>query len=292
MKQRKETRIESAFNVETIISIHHGLKLQERPSSRPVWDQNGVVYDYWQLYFLEEGTYTCQIEGCQPSPLKKGQLLICEPRKVRFSFDHADAVVGIINIRCGSPKLKQMKNRIFTLGCEELDTIYRILDTGKAIFQRLPEDAPFIGQQPQEGTADYQLQLLKNSIELLLIRLYSQFEQHASQRIPLNQQNYYEAKFSMIKDYMKAHLQENLTVSDICRATGFSASTVKRIFESQTDCGAIHFFLKLKIEEAKRLLRETELTVTEISEMLGFSNVHYFSRLFKRFTGISPTRYT
>jgi len=292
VKQRKETKIESAFNIDALISFHRGMKLREHPATGPYRMENGVVYDYWQLVFLEEGHYTCRIEGCSPESMEERQILICEPRKIRFTYEHSDAVIGIINIRCGSPCLKQIKNRIFTLKGIELDTMHQILDTGTSIFCKLPEDSPFAGQQPLTDTADYQLQLLKNRIEFLLIHLYAQLKEDDTQSIPLRRQNYYEAKFTQIKDYMNAHLCENLTVSDICRATGFSPSTVKRIFENQTDCGVIHFFLTLKIREAKRLLRETELTVTEISEQLGFSSIHYFSRLFKKFTGCSPTYYT
>lgn len=292
MKQRKETKIESAFNIEALISFHRGMKLQQHSTTGPYKKETGVVYDYWQLVFLEEGRYTCRIEGCRPESLEKGQILVCEPRKIRFSYEHNDAVLGIINIRCGSPCLKQIKNRIFTLTDTELETIYRILEMGTSIFHKLPEESLFAGQQPLVGTTDYQLQILKNHIELLLIHLYAQFSQNGGKAIPLNRQNYYDAKFAMIKAYMKAHLHENLSMADICRATGFSVSTVKRIFENQTDCGAVHFFLKLKINEAKRLFTETELTVTEVAEQLGFSSVHYFSRLFKKFTGCSPKGYT
>ena len=286
MKQKYETRIEPAFLVESIISIHHGLHLQPNKGALP--GDNGVVYDFWQLFFLESGSYTCQIEGCLPSPMVAGQLLICEPRKVRYSFENTDAVVGIINIRCGSPKLKQLKNRIFTLEGEALTSIYKLLDMGKEVFQKIPEDSHLTGQQPVSGTTDCQLQLFKNHIELLLIGLYAHFETEGTLLPP---QKHYEVKFTQILEYMKAHIHEPLTIADICRGTGFSPRTVKRVFESQTDCGALHYFLKLKIGEAKSLLYETDLAVTEISDKLGFSSVHYFSRVFKNFTGISPTAY-
>lgn len=289
MKQRKETKVEPAFAVDALISFHRGMKLQ--PAADPHREESGVVYDYWQLVFLESGSYTCRIEGCLPESMEKGQLLVCEPRKIRFSYEHSDAILGIINIRCGSPCLKRIKNRIFTLAGPELETVYRILEMGTAIFRKIPEDGLFLGQEPAVGTADYQLQILKNHIELLLLLLYAQFSQNGGKAIPPNRQNHYDAKFTRIKACMRSHLHEALTLEDICRATGFSRSTVKRVFESQTDCGAVHYFLKLKIEEAKRLFRETELTVTEVSDTLGFSSVHYFSRLFKKFTGHSPTGY-
>ena len=48
---------------------------------------------------------------------------------------------------------------------------------------------------------------------------------------------------------------------------------------------------KLKIDKAKQLISEDIYTVTEISEILGYSTIHYFSRHFKRITGMSPSQY-
>ena len=290
MKQRIETKMGSAFDVETLISIHHGYRLHQRlPETTD--HGSGVKYDFWELLYMEEGEYTCQIEGDNPVLLRQGQLLICEPGKIRFSYESKTAVASFINIRCASPKLKRMKNRIFTLSEEEREMACYILTKGTEIFKRVPENEIYAGQQPLAGTADYQLQVFKNRIELLLISLYEHCDWGGKAFAPQNQMNYYEQQMAIIVDYMKAHLGENISVEDICTYTGFSVSTIKRIFHRQVQCGAIHYFLKLKINESIRLLNETELTITQISEMLGFSSVHYFSKIFKRFMGVSPRRY-
>ena len=111
MKQRKETKVDAVFNVESLISILRGLKMQEHKPESSIYGDNGVCYDFWQLLYVENGTYTCQIEGCSPSPICRGQLLICEPKKIRFSWQVTDTVVSFINIRCTAPQLRQMKNR-------------------------------------------------------------------------------------------------------------------------------------------------------------------------------------
>ena len=51
------------------------------------------------------------------------------------------------------------------------------------------------------------------------------------------------------------------------------------------------YFISLKIKEAKRLLRETDLTVTQISASLAFDNPNYFSKTFKRVSGYTPLQY-
>ena len=289
MKRIQETRVENAFQVETIVSLLPGRRLKKLRA--PGRLEDGVVYEFWQLFLLESGQYTCQIEDCEPGLMRPKQLLICEPRKIRYSLANNEAVASIINIRCASPLLKQMKNRIFSLDGPELDMVRQILDMGSTVFQWLPEDAPLAGQEPLPGTTDWQLQLLKNQIELLLIRLYDRFCREQPATLSGKRENSYEAKFSRVRQFLREHLGERLTLADICRETGFSGSTLKRIFESQAECGVIHYFLTMKITEAKRLLGDTDMTVTEIAEALGFSSVHYFSRIFKQFTGRNPNSF-
>jgi len=292
MKQRKETFLEEAFTVQTIISVYHGLELQHQQVNGVQEETNGVMYDFWQLFYMEQGSYCFRIEGCAPQQLHAGELLICEPRKSRFSYSHDGGVVGIINIRCNSPKMQSLKNRLFHLSAENQKLICKILESGISIFQAVPHEAPFFGQQPMRGTRDCQLQMLKNRIELLLISLFDNSAAEAELRqLPLFSEGQHERKAAVVVDYMKAHLHEALSVEDVCGATGIPVSTLKRIFHRNYGCGVIHYFLNLKIREACRLLLETDLRITEISERLGFSSIHYFSKIFKRFVGEAPSQY-
>ncbi|HHV45197.1 MAG TPA: helix-turn-helix transcriptional regulator [Firmicutes bacterium] len=68
-------------------------------------------------------------------------------------------------------------------------------------------------------------------------------------------------------------------------------STLKQAFREYTGKPIIQYHNEKRIEEAKRLIREEKHTITAIAEKLGFSSVHYFSRCFKKCTGLSPTAY-
>ena len=58
-----------------------------------------------------------------------------------------------------------------------------------------------------------------------------------------------------------------------------------------TGMGAVHYFQVLRMKEAKRLIRESDLSITGIAEKLGFSGIHHFSRVFRKVTGMTPTQY-
>ena len=63
------------------------------------------------------------------------------------------------------------------------------------------------------------------------------------------------------------------------------------MFRDQHQCGVIEFFSRMKIELAKQLIRENQMNFTQISDFLGYSSIHYFSRQFKKISGMTPSEY-
>ena len=71
----------------------------------------------------------------------------------------------------------------------------------------------------------------------------------------------------------------------------FSKSYLKKLFKNATGYSIMDYYTHLKIERAKILIKSGEMSVSEIAELLGYSSIHYFSRVFKKKTGLSPTEY-
>lgn len=63
------------------------------------------------------------------------------------------------------------------------------------------------------------------------------------------------------------------------------------MFREAHNCGAIDFFLHMKLDAAKQMIRDQQLNFTQIADRLGYSSIHYFSKQFKRFNGMSPSEY-
>ena len=83
----------------------------------------------------------------------------------------------------------------------------------------------------------------------------------------------------------------NSLIEDICRKTAYSKAYLFRIFKAKTGKTIMRCFVEMKIKEAKQLLRENELSVREISERLAFSTPDYFTKTFKKVTGLTPLAY-
>ena len=68
-------------------------------------------------------------------------------------------------------------------------------------------------------------------------------------------------------------------------------SQLSKIFKDTTGKSIIEYYNNLKIAESKKLIREEQFSISEISDMLGYSSIHIFSRAFKKAVGFSPTAY-
>ena len=87
------------------------------------------------------------------------------------------------------------------------------------------------------------------------------------------------------------HARDWITLEEIAQRLNYSPSRIKRTFALFSDIGIHKYLLKLKITEAIRML-DSDLPCSEVSRALGFENQNYFSTVFKRETGVPPSRYT
>ena len=94
-----------------------------------------------------------------------------------------------------------------------------------------------------------------------------------------------------VERYLHAHLSEKISLSDIAQETFFSVSRLEEIFKRETGASIVEYLLKERIRRAKRLLTEGALSLTETAKEVGFDDYNYFSRTFKKRTGISPLAY-
>lgn len=92
-------------------------------------------------------------------------------------------------------------------------------------------------------------------------------------------------------EYMKANYIEKLTIEDISQAVYLSPCYLSKIFKQGLGCTIMEFLTKIRIEEAKRLLRNPEYNVMQVAHKIGFDDPSYFTKVFKRNEGVTPSQY-
>ncbi|MCM1057333.1 MAG: response regulator [Firmicutes bacterium] len=95
-----------------------------------------------------------------------------------------------------------------------------------------------------------------------------------------------------VKKYINSHVSERLSLNETAAVFGISPNYLSQLFGKYNDMGFSEYINTCKINEAKRLLDEGSLKVYEVADMLGFESSFYFSKVFKKLEGISPSDYT
>ncbi|MGL5978833.1 MAG: response regulator transcription factor [Erysipelotrichaceae bacterium] len=94
-----------------------------------------------------------------------------------------------------------------------------------------------------------------------------------------------------IQEYVKSHYQEDLSLTKVAQAIGYSETYVSHLFSRECNETLVEYICRIRIERAAHLLRETDLKVYEVADRVGFLSVEHFSRSFKKLTGQSPSQY-
>lgn len=97
--------------------------------------------------------------------------------------------------------------------------------------------------------------------------------------------------YSDIVDYIQLHIAENIRVSDIASRFGYNAKYLSHIFCKITGATLKQFVLNQKIDSANFMLTDTNKSIADIAQSLGFDDSHNFSRAYKRVMGLSPSEY-
>ncbi|SFM13508.1 AraC family transcriptional regulator [Marinobacter zhejiangensis] len=94
-----------------------------------------------------------------------------------------------------------------------------------------------------------------------------------------------------IHNFMREHLEERITLEQLAELVGLSAAHFATRYRAQTGTTPIQHFLHLKVERACQLLDTSNQSFAQISASLGYDDAYYFSRLFKKVMGQSPSHY-
>ncbi len=275
----------SAFCLEKIITLFSIDSFSQYASA---YGTKGESHDFPEFQYVKQGRRELTLDGV-PCSLKEGQLVIIAPNCFHYGPTVYDASLGIGSFEIRADHIDALYNRVMTLNAGQRRLITEVIEDGNAIFRNVQRNGGFVGKSPDRAAADYELQVIKNKLELLLIELYQTYV--ASPQQGNNRENYHVRQFQQLTGYLEDHIQETLSLDQFSADVGMSVSKIKRLFQENCQLAPMAYFNSLKIEEAKRLIRVTTLNFSQIAGNLGFDSVHYFSRVFKRYTALTPSEY-
>ncbi|MDO4938848.1 MAG: AraC family transcriptional regulator [Lachnospiraceae bacterium] len=260
----------------------------------PKFEGFGESHNFWELVYCDKGEVLVQAAD-NHRILKAGEMVFHCPNEwhdLRCSGSKpADAI--ILAFTCESPYMSMFEQKVLFLGPREKECLRSIVEESEASYAYFDIDPPYVNLSRKDNAPFASDQVIKSQLELLLIYIARGNQEMLTSpyEISTNIMHQHERLAEEAKEYMQMHLNEKVSLKDIASSLGISISLLKRVFREQSGSSVISYLTNMKISEAKRLIRSNAMNFTQISESLGYDNIHYFSSQFKKQTGMTPTEY-
>ena len=93
------------------------------------------------------------------------------------------------------------------------------------------------------------------------------------------------------KDYIRQNFQKDLTLDEVSKIVDISPYYFSKLFKQETGENFIEYLTKIRMKHAEKLLLDPSYSIKEICVMSGYGDPNYFSRIFKKYEGVTPSEY-
>ena len=284
----KWTVLKEELQIKRIVSLHYFEFAKD-------YLFEGEKHDFWEFLYVDKGESEVMADE-EGYRLNQGDIIFHKPNEFHSIWANKRIAPNLVVIafECKSETMKYFEKKIFSLGDTERNLLATIVSEGFKAFLP-PLDMPGINilKKNQASTFGCE-QIIKIHLEFLLINLVRKYNSHENENrlSTIAKQRSEDDIIKRINTFMSENISSNLTLDQICSFLNMGRTHLKTMFKAKTGMGASEYFKLLKIEKAKFQIREEQHNLTEISEKLGYSSIHSFSRHFKSVTGMSPSEYT
>ncbi|MGN0505851.1 MAG: helix-turn-helix domain-containing protein [Lachnospiraceae bacterium] len=274
---------ENKNNSVVLVDFHNSKLLREHGVSFHWWNSEPTslhCHNFYEFFIITDGTALHELNG-ERFELRKGTLHLIKPEDVHRISSVPDGNCVHMNLSICAEKLQKLCDAIDIsleelLGSSPLKTVLSVEET--EFFTRRAEKIALLNYNGDARSHVIVCELISQAVFIL-----------------------YKAAFLSRSDYPdwftgileKIHSPEfsNCTASDIYQLGGFSPPAMIEYFKEYTGQTVSEYLRGVKLKHACELLKNTELPILELSNLLGYASLSHFNRLFKKHTGVSPAAY-
>lgn len=276
-------KIANLITVSKIVTIHY-YELDKNFSF------DGESHNFWEMVYVDSGQLEIKANN-NIIKLKQGEVIFHKPNEFHtLKVDRDDAAnVFVITFVCSAKSMSFFKNKTAVVPAKLRKYISTIIEEANETFNsmattdvklEIKENPPIGGQQ-----------MIRTHLEQFLIMLIRSEQETRDLRIFPSKESMENHIVSEMMHLIDEKLYSRISVDEICKTLKYSRSYLSKIFKSASGYTILEYILTQKVREAKKLIRKGSYNFTQISDMLAFDNPHYFSRVFKRITNMTPSEY-
>jgi len=141
------------------------------------------------------------------------------------------------------------------------------------------------------ANSDYKRLAAKTYLQMILLLLVGYYQKYSESRDALRRRDEWLKRLRPLLDHLENHSEEPLRVRDAARLSAMSTCYFMHHFRRATGQSFVDYLNHLRVTKARKLLAESDTSISEISQGTGFCNQSYFGVVFKRIVGTTPFEY-
>jgi len=281
-------KMKEVLRISNLISAHYFSNLKNYLTPDHVHE------DAWEFVFCSQGRIRT-FQGGEERVVKNNQIIFHPPRTIHhLQVEDESTTMLVLSFVCTSEVMKLLQNQILRVNqsqrrmlmviIQELANAFELHDGHLELIDFHSNPNPVLGAE----------QMITCYMEGFLIGLLRDATNQKEQRWDaVTLEKALETRLATdIKEYVEKHLSERITLVQIAEHVHYSRSYITEQFQKSTGMSVAAYIFERRIERAKEYLMQNQLTISQISERLGFSTVQYFSKCFKDAVGVSPSVYS
>ncbi len=241
--------------------------------SEPWWEDYDFLPDFHKFYFLTDGDCYFKVDRTTyhakagdlcflPAGMRQSYYL-SEQQMMKKYWCHFNAMIG-------ERQLGEVISSPFIVSVPHSDRVTQLFQSLTMLYEK--------------GGV---LETLRQRAVLLEI-IYEYFSLCGQISV---RPSIYSNEFSMVMDYIDKHFDQCIRVEDLAELIHLQPNYFIKYFKKNFGDSPMKYVNKLRVEKAKRLLKNSSLPVAEIAKRVGIEDQYYFSKLFKKYAGVSPRSY-
>ena len=242
------------------------------------WHSTLHTHPFTELFYVVDGKGEFNIQG-QRFPVKANDFVIINPQVEHTELSSPDEpleyiVLGIRGLSFSNLTPVSEGGHPFSF--------FNLRDEQKDILR-------YLNAMVQEATCQqmsYEL-VCHNLLEILLIKIL----RHQHFDLEVGKQSKATKDISFIKHYLETYYHESIQLEDLASMTHLSRFYISHSFKKEIGMSPMEYLIDIRIKESKILLRTTNYSISQVADIVGFTTPTYFSKQFRKSTGISPTDY-
>jgi AraC-type DNA-binding domain-containing proteins len=284
----KKTHLKSDIVINEIVSIHYFEFAKD-------YVFEGESHDFWEFVYVDKGEVEV-MSDVLGFKLRQGEVIFHKPNEFHNLWANGRSGLNLIVVSfcCASPAMAFFKNKIFSVSDYEKQLLTKIILEAKDAFS----SALYISSLPELGArknapfgCEQLIKLYLEEFLICLIRNSGSVAKTARLSSSVKERSDNDIVNRVIR-YLTGQIYSKITFEDVCGYAHMSKTNLKELFKAKTNQSVMEYYRNLRIEEAKRLIREENINFTQIADKLGYSSICYFSRQFKSVTDMTLSEYS